>query len=402
MENGIVIVGAGICGLATALALHRKGLKSIVLERSNGLRSDGGALEIHNNGWHVLDQLGIATELREKAIRLEAINDVLLDTGKTVERTLTGKEELRCMKRKDLIEALFNAIPREYICFGCQVKMLKTDAMTSFPELHCSDGSIIKAKILIGCDGVNSVIAKSLKLANPRFMSICATRGLTSYPNSHGLENKFTRVMLGTVDFGLLTITDNLVHWFIGRPMLPTDSESQNHPELIKKSSLDALKGFPQELIDTVKQCDLDSLYLTQVKYRAPWDLFFTGFRNGTITVAGDAMHAMGPFQGQGAGSSLEDAIVLARCIAREMCKATKPEGGIGDHRELQQRIEGAMDRYMKERRLRIIRCSLQTYVVGMLLGASSMVKKLLVLAVYIIFFGGTSLSLARFDCGHL
>ncbi|KAK1299579.1 hypothetical protein QJS10_CPB13g01094 [Acorus calamus] len=402
MENDIVIVGAGICGLATALALHRKGLKSIVLERSSALRSDGGALEIHNNGWCVLDQLGIATELRKKAVRLEAINDVLLDTGKTVERTLIWKEELRCMKRKDLIEALFNAIPREYIRFGCQLKMLKTDAMTSFPELHCSDGSIIKAKVLIGCDGVNSVVAKSLKLANPRFMPICATRGLTSYPKGHGLENKFTRVMLGTVDFGLLTITDSLVHWFIGRPMLPTDSECQDHPELIKKSSLDALKGFPQELIDTVKQCDLKSLYLTQVKYRAPWNLLFTGFRNGTITVAGDAMHAMGPFQGQGAGSSLEDALVLARCIAREMCKATKSEGGIGDHHELQQRIEGAMDRYVKERRLRIIRCSLQTYVVGMLLGASSMVKKLLVLAVYIIFFSGTSLSLAGFDCGRL
>ncbi|KAK1310596.1 hypothetical protein QJS10_CPA08g00939 [Acorus calamus] len=117
------------------------------------------------------------------------------------------------------------------------------------------------------------------------------------------------------------------------------NSELQDHPELIKKSSLDALKGFPQELIDTVKQYNPESLYLTRVKYRAPWDLFFIGFRNGTIIVAGDAMHAMGPFQGQGAGSSLEDAIVLARCIAREMCKATKSEGGIGINRELQQRI---------------------------------------------------------------
>ncbi|KAK1300456.1 hypothetical protein QJS10_CPB13g01097 [Acorus calamus] len=72
MENDILIVGAGICGLATALALHRKGLKSIVLERSNALRSDGGALSMYNNGWHVLDQLGIATELRENAVRLES------------------------------------------------------------------------------------------------------------------------------------------------------------------------------------------------------------------------------------------------------------------------------------------------------------------------------------------
>ncbi|KAK1300099.1 hypothetical protein QJS10_CPB13g01098 [Acorus calamus] len=302
-----------------------------------------------------------------------------LDTGKTVERRLTGKEELRCMKRKDLIEALFNAILKEYIRYGCPIKM-----------------------VLIGCDGVNSVVAKSLKLTDPKFMPIWATRGFTSYLNGHGLENKLTHVIRDTVDFGHLTITDNRVNWFIGRPVLPTDYEKQDHPELIMKLTLDALKVFPKEFIDTVKQCNLKSFYVTQIKYRAPWDLFFTSFHNGTTTVVGDVMHAMGPFQGQGAGSSLEDVIVLARCIAKEMCEATKSVGGIGEHQELQRRIEGALDRYVKERRLRMIRYSLQTYVAWMLLVDSSMVKKLLALAVFIVFFSGTSLSLTRYDCGRL
>ncbi|OQU76536.1 hypothetical protein SORBI_3010G162101 [Sorghum bicolor] len=66
--HGFVIVGGGICGLATALALHRKGISSLVLEKSSEtLRTDGVAIGVHANGWRALDQLGLATELRETA-----------------------------------------------------------------------------------------------------------------------------------------------------------------------------------------------------------------------------------------------------------------------------------------------------------------------------------------------
>ncbi|CAA3031120.1 FAD-binding domain containing [Olea europaea subsp. europaea] len=63
----IVIVGGGICGLATALALHRKGLRSIILEKSETLRDTGSAIVIRANGWQALDQLGVASELRQRA-----------------------------------------------------------------------------------------------------------------------------------------------------------------------------------------------------------------------------------------------------------------------------------------------------------------------------------------------
>ncbi|KAF8667877.1 hypothetical protein HU200_052500 [Digitaria exilis] len=63
--HGIVIVGGGISGLATALALHRKGMRSLVLEKSETLRTDGVCIAVHSNGWRALDQLGIGAELRE-------------------------------------------------------------------------------------------------------------------------------------------------------------------------------------------------------------------------------------------------------------------------------------------------------------------------------------------------
>ncbi|KAG6513885.1 hypothetical protein ZIOFF_024222 [Zingiber officinale] len=69
-HHGVVVLGGGICGLATALALQRKGIKSLVLEKSNKLRSSGAAIGIWANGWRALDQLMVGSELRPKAIPL--------------------------------------------------------------------------------------------------------------------------------------------------------------------------------------------------------------------------------------------------------------------------------------------------------------------------------------------
>lgn len=71
-DDEVVIIGAGICGLATALALHKRGIKSVVMERSQTLRNDrGAAIIIRPNGWRALDKLGVADILRHMAIPLQ-------------------------------------------------------------------------------------------------------------------------------------------------------------------------------------------------------------------------------------------------------------------------------------------------------------------------------------------
>ena len=59
----MVVVGAGIAGLATAVALRRVGIKALVLERSDGLRATGAALTLFPNAWRALDALGVAHKL---------------------------------------------------------------------------------------------------------------------------------------------------------------------------------------------------------------------------------------------------------------------------------------------------------------------------------------------------
>ncbi|ERM96428.1 hypothetical protein AMTR_s00001p00248080 [Amborella trichopoda] len=71
LQQDIVIVGAGIAGLATALGLHRQGLKSLILESHDALRTAGFALTVWTNAWKVLEALGVADTLRQQHVKIQ-------------------------------------------------------------------------------------------------------------------------------------------------------------------------------------------------------------------------------------------------------------------------------------------------------------------------------------------
>ncbi|KAJ0804608.1 putative 3-hydroxybenzoate 6-monooxygenase [Helianthus annuus] len=85
-DEEVVIIGEGICGLATALALHKKGIKCLVMERAESLRNvAGAAIGIRPNGWRAL---GIGDNLRHTAVRLKRAREISLDGGKKKELSL--------------------------------------------------------------------------------------------------------------------------------------------------------------------------------------------------------------------------------------------------------------------------------------------------------------------------
>ncbi|XXG87012.1 hypothetical protein AAC387_Pa11g1803 [Persea americana] len=199
----IVIVGGGICGLGAALALHRKGLNSVVLERADCLRATGSAIGLYTNGWHALDQLRVGTKLQQKTSTIERGRKVSLDNGTTQEfpAGVTGdmntdcqrserglkicivylfgiecvflhgrKEEVQCVRRNDLIETLAEGLPAGTIRCGCHVVGVEMDKLTSFPILRLHDGSVINCKVVISCDGVNSCHCRITETKAPKIV----------------------------------------------------------------------------------------------------------------------------------------------------------------------------------------------------------------------------------------
>ncbi|KAI8022276.1 Monooxygenase 1 [Camellia lanceoleosa] len=120
-KEDIIIVGGGICGLATALALHRKGIKSVVLERSKTVRATGAAIIIQANGWRALDQLGVSSKLRHTTVPIQKMAQyIALDSGECKQVPL-GDGEMRCLRRVDLMHALADDLPLNTIRFGCKM-----------------------------------------------------------------------------------------------------------------------------------------------------------------------------------------------------------------------------------------------------------------------------------------
>ncbi|KAH0721340.1 hypothetical protein KY285_006608 [Solanum tuberosum] len=338
--HDIVIVGGGICGLATALALHRKGIKSVVLEKSETLRSEGAAIGLFPNGWKALDQLGVASHLRTTALPIQGMRITWMDKGNEKFTPYKNIGEVRCLKRSDIVETFADALPPKTIRFGCDIVSVEMDPITSLPSLLLSNGKRIGAKP-----------AKTFRT--------CAIRGLTSYPNGHSFPLEFVRVIIGQTAVGRLPITDKLVHWFVSIQQ-GIDAKFPQDTQVIKQRAMEALSGHPADVQEMIEK----------------------------LTVAGDAMHVMGPFLGQGGSSGIEDAVVLGRNLAKTINRSCF------DHEE-------ALDQYIKERKMRVVKLATQSYLTALLIENRPMLTKIVVVVVMAIFFRNQSAH-TQYDCGLL
>ena len=145
-----------------------------------------------------------------------------------------------------------------------------------------------------------------------------------------------------------------------------------------------------------IENADANSLSLARLRYRAPWDLLTGKLCKGRVVVAGDAMHVMGPFLGQGGSAGLEDAVVLARNMAQLGFNRVESGRKVMVHGH-----EEAFNLFVRERRMRVFRLSLQTYLTGMLLGTSSRLKKVIYIVLLVVLFSNTR-GHVDYDCGVL
>ncbi|XP_076903598.1 monooxygenase 1-like [Bidens hawaiensis] len=168
-------------------------------------------------------------------------------------------------------------------------------------------------------------------------------------------------------------------------PLEDDDEGIWKNNEVIRQYTIELLSNYPQEIQEMAKNADINSLSFTHLRYRTPWDLLVGNFSRGTVTVAGDAMHIMGPFLGQGGSAALEDAVVLARNMATT---------GLND------RVGAAFNEFVRQRRIRVVRLSLQAYLIGMLLGSSRLEKIIWIILLKLLF--PNQESHMDYDCGGL
>ncbi|ONM57402.1 FAD/NAD(P)-binding oxidoreductase family protein [Zea mays] len=327
-EQDIVIVGAGVAGLATAVALRRLGVGAAVLEQGDALRAGGTSLTLFKNGWRVLDAIGVADELRPKYLRIQGCVPLPLVAFHFQQDAVRGsslcvlsctcycyRQEVRAVERRALLETLASKLPPGAISFSSKLKSISEQGRAG-TLLELEDGRQILAKIVVGCDGVNSPIARWMGFSEPRYVGHMAFRGLAEYADGQPFEPKVNYIYGRGVRAGFVPVSATKVYWFICFNRQDPGPKITD-PTALKTEALELVRGWPSDLLAVMRSTPEGAVVRTPLVDRWLWPgLAPAASRGGRVVLAGDAWHPMTPNLGQGACCALEDAIVLARRLA--------------------------------------------------------------------------------------
>ncbi len=295
----VTIVGAGIAGLACALALARRGARVRVLERAPALAPVGAGIQISPNGVRVLDALGLAAPLRAASLGNRAVILARGPSGRRVVRMDLDETAYRLVHRADLIELLAGAARDAgvEIAFGQPVATLADGAPARI------DGR--PAGFVIGADGIRSVVRPVLNgSAEPRFTGQTAWRAVIE-----GAAPPVARVDMGPgrhlVRYPLPGGRINLVGVVEEARWTAEGWHQPGEPADFRT----AFAGFPAaaEDLGAVAEAHLWGLFRHPVA--AVW-------HGRSLAIIGDAAHPTLPFLAQGANLALEDAWTLAAALA--------------------------------------------------------------------------------------
>jgi 2-polyprenyl-6-methoxyphenol hydroxylase-like FAD-dependent oxidoreductase len=303
----VVVVGAGIGGLTTAIALSRVGCDVLVVERARTLAAVGAGISLWPSGLAALAEIGLegavlarGAEFASLAIRTSAGAILNKFDRVAVEQRLGGLGVM--LHRADLQQVLVSAAGQVPIQLGVACERVTGTATGA--SLSLSDRRILSADLVVGADGLRSKVRDSVAPGAPKYTGLTSWRAVIDEDLGVAdawLSVGFGKQFLASPLPGSRTYVSGL---------LPAPAGAAGTIANTVECLRDAFRGWHDPIARLIAAHDTDC-YWTDVYHRPPptrlvWD---------RIVLIGDAAHPMTPDLGQGGGQAIEDAVALARCV---------------------------------------------------------------------------------------
>lgn len=328
-DTSIAIIGAGIGGLAVAAALRQAGFAATVYEQADAFVRVGAGIQQSPNAMKVHRGLGIEERLRDvgfaptSALNRDAVTGKVTNDhplGRAVEERY-GAPYLT-LHRGDLHAALADIVPAPAVLRG--KKLVRIDARGPRVGLAFADGTEAEADLVIGADGVHSLVRDHVAgPEQPRFSGRLAYR--TTFPAA-----RLRGVDIGTSRTKWWGKDRHIVIYYVTArrdELYFTTSQPEKADWMTRESW--STKGDLAELRSAFLDFHSD---VQAVLAAAPevhkWGIYerdpLGTWSKGGVVLLGDACHPMTPYMASGAAMALEDAVVLARCLADEDFESIK------------------------------------------------------------------------------
>ena len=315
-----LVVGGGIAGPVTAVALKKAGFQPVVYEAHHGSAEGVGAfLGLGVNGLDALRAVemdgpvlarGVATP---RMVICNGNGRVLADFPNG--GTLADGSCAITIRRPDLYEALRGEAARRGIPIEHGKRLIDAEVTPDGARARFADGTVTEGDVLVGADGIRSTTRRIIDHAapEPTYVGFLNTGGYARGLDVPGDPGVNYLVFGKRAFFGYVKHPDGEVWWFANPPVPDEPGPGQLSaipPEHWRAQLMELFADDATPALEAIGQTE--HIFAGWVTYDMP---SVPTWHNGRMVTVGDAAHAVSPSAGQGASMAIEDAVILAQCL---------------------------------------------------------------------------------------